>query len=127
MKALLSAGFVLAAASSVSAAEVTFTKDVAPILTANCVRCHQPGSVAPMSLLTYEEARPWAKSIRQAIADDVMPPWHPDPAHGKWQHDMSLTQAERDTLLAWVDHGAKRGVGDDKPLVSGPAPEWAAG
>jgi len=119
--------FACAISGSTVADDVTFTKDVAPILAANCVRCHQPGSVAPMSLLTYEEARPWAKSIRQAIADNIMPPWRPDPAYGKWQHDMSLSQAERDTLLAWVDQGAKRGAGDDKPLVSGPAPEWELG
>ncbi len=113
--------------SLTATADVTFTKDVAPVLAQRCVRCHQPGSVAPMSLLTYEEARPWAKSIRQAIADGVMPPWRPDPAHGKWQNDMSLTQAERDTLIAWVDQGAKRGEGKDAPLVTGPAPEWELG
>jgi hypothetical protein len=118
----------LAVSGLASAADpVTFTKDVAPVLAQRCVRCHQPGSVAPMSLLTYEETRPWAKAIRQAIADRLMPPWRPDPAHGKWQNDMSLTQAERDTLVAWVDQGAKRGEGVDAPLVTGPAPEWELG
>ncbi len=117
----------LYASVAFSADDVSFTKDVAPILAEKCVRCHQPGSVAPMSLLTYEEARPWAKSIRTAIADGAMPPWRPDPAHGKWLHDISLSQAERDMLLAWVDQGAKRGPGDDQPLVTGPAPEWELG
>lgn len=107
--------------------ELTFTKDVAPILAERCVRCHQPGSVAPMSLLTYEETRPWAKSIRQAIADGAMPPWRPDPAHGTWLNDLSLTPEQRETLIAWVDQGAKRGTGDDKPLLTGPAPEWELG
>ena len=111
----------------VAAEDVTFTKDVAPILAEKCVRCHQPGSVAPMSLLTYEETRPWAKSIREVISDGRMPPWRPDPAHGTWQYDLSLTQAQRETLLAWVDQGAKRGAGDDKPLLTGPAPEWELG
>ncbi len=107
--------------------DVTFTKDVAPILAERCVRCHQPGSVAPMSLLTYEETRPWAKSIRQVIVDGAMPPWRPDPAHGTWLNDISLTPEQRDTLIAWVDQGAKRGAGDDKPLLTGPAPEWELG
>ncbi len=119
-------GLLLASTAAI-ADDVTFTKDVAPILAERCVRCHQPGSVAPMSLLTYEETRPWAKSIRQAIADGVMPPWRPDPAHGKWQNDMSLTKEQRDTILAWVDGGARRGPGEDAPLVTGPAPEWELG
>ena len=106
---------------------VTFTEDVAPVLAEKCVRCHQPGSVAPMSLLTYEETRPWAKSIRTAVADGLMPPWRPDPNYGTWSHDLSLTPEQRETLIAWVDRGAKRGPGADAPLLSGPAPEWELG
>src|SRR6185436_2704962 len=62
----------------------TFTKDVAPIFYANCTSCHRPGDIAPMSLMTYKDARPWAKSIASKVADGTMPPWHADPQYGKF-------------------------------------------
>ena len=74
---------------------VTFTKDVAPILYKSCAECHRPGEIAPMSLLTYKDARPWAKSIREKVADKVMPPWHADPNHGEWRNDRRLGQRRR--------------------------------
>ncbi|MBA2260171.1 MAG: hypothetical protein H0W18_14850, partial [Acidobacteria bacterium] len=73
----------------------TFTKDVAPILYKNCATCHRPGEIAPMSLLTYAEARPWAKSIRDEVAEATMPPWHADPKHGKFTNDRSLAAADK--------------------------------
>src|SRR5262249_31365494 len=80
---------------------VTFTKDVAPIFQAKCQDCHEPGSIAPMSLITYQEVRPWAKSIRSRVAARQMPPWHIDQSVGvqKFKNDMSLTDAQIDTIV----------------------------
>src|SRR6185437_2119140 len=90
-------------------AAVTFHKDVEPILQNHCQSCHRPGEIAPMSLLTYEQARPWAKAIRTAVLTGKMPPWSADPHYGKFRNDPSLTQQEKDTLVAWVDGGSKEG------------------
>jgi len=102
---------------------VTFTRDVAPIIYKNCAECHRQGEIAPMSLLTYQEVRPWAKSIRERVAERSMPPWFADPQHGKWANDPRLTQAEIDTITAWVDAGAPKG--DDKDLP--PVPKFTDG
>src|SRR5438270_13708193 len=88
---------------------VTFTKDVAPIFYQSCASCHRPGEIAPMSLLSYKEARPWAKSIREKVIDRAMPPWHADPNYGHFKNDRRLSQREIDTITAWVDGGAKEG------------------
>src|SRR5262245_49840989 len=66
-----------------AAAAPTFSKDIAPIFVKNCMSCHRPGEIAPMSLMSYKEARPWAKSIREKVVKREMPPWHADPAHGE--------------------------------------------
>ena len=94
-----------------SATPVTFTKDVAPILQRSCQNCHRPGSIAPMSLLTYKDARPWARSIKEKVARRQMPPWHIDRAVGitKFKDDPSLTDAEIATISSWVDQGAVEG------------------
>ena len=91
-----------------SQAQVTFTKDVAPILQKSCQNCHRPGSVAPMALLTYEDARPWARSIKARVAAREMPPWHIDRTIGisKFKNDPSLTDDEIATIVKWVDSGA---------------------
>jgi hypothetical protein len=102
---------------------VTFTKDVASILYKSCAECHRPGEIAPMSLLTYQEVRPWAKSIRERVVERSMPPWFADPKHGQWANDPRLTQAEIDTVAAWVDAGAPKG--DDKDLP--PMPKFTDG
>ena len=81
-------------ASGLAADAVTFTKDVAPILHKSCVECHRPSMFAPMSLLTYDEARPYARSIKQRVVSRVMPPWGADPAHGTFKNDPRLSQAE---------------------------------
>lgn len=94
---------------------VTFAKDVAPILYARCVKCHRPGAIAPMSLLTYEAARPWAKAIREEVANRVMPPWFADARYGKFENDASLSQKEIDTIVAWVNGGALKGNDTDLP------------
>ena len=88
---------------------VTFNKDVAPILQKNCQGCHRPGEAAPMSLLTYKEARPWAAAIREAVILKRMPPWYADPHFGKFSNDRSLSRADVETLTAWADHGAPEG------------------
>src|SRR5687767_1769008 len=95
----------------------TFTKDVTPIIYKNCVSCHRPGEIAPMALLTYKDARPWAKSIRDEVADGVMPPWHADPKHGKFANDRSLSATEKDTLARWANGGAPEGDPADLPAT----------
>ena len=102
---------------------VTFTKDVAPIFYKNCTGCHRPGEIAPMSLLTYNEARPWAKSIREKVANREMPPWHADPKYGEWRNDRRISQEAINTILAWVNSGAKEGDPKDLP----PMPEYTHG
>jgi mono/diheme cytochrome c family protein len=95
----------------------TFTRDVAPILQRSCQSCHRPGSIAPMSLLTYEDARPWARSIKRKVVAREMPPWHIDRNVGiqKFKDDISLSDAEIATIAAWVDGGMARGNPADLP------------
>jgi len=106
---------------------VTFTKDVAPILYKSCVECHRPTMFAPMSLLTYDEARPYARSIKQRVVARVMPPWGADPAHGTFKNDPRLSQAEIDTIAAWVDGGAVKGNDADLPKAPRFAEGWTIG
>ena len=101
----------------------TFSKDVAPILYKNCVGCHRPGEIGPMSLLTYNDARPHAKAIREEIGDGNMPPWHADPKHGKFANDRSLSAQDRETLLKWANNGAPEGDRKDLP----PPPKFTEG
>jgi hypothetical protein len=103
----------------------TFAKDVAPIFQEKCQACHRPGSMAPMSLLTYQDARPWARSIRAQVASRTMPPWHLDKSVGiqKFQNDRSLSDEQIDTILKWVDTGAPMGEAKDLP----PAKTWPDG
>jgi hypothetical protein len=105
----------------------TFTKDVAPILYKNCTSCHRPGEIAPMSLLTYEDARKWSKSIRDEVGDGHMPPWHADPRHGKFANDRSLTSEERDTLLRWANGGGPKGDPKDMPAAPKYVDGWTIG
>jgi hypothetical protein len=103
----------------------TFTREVAPILQARCQSCHRPGEAAPFSLLTYEEARPWAKAIKQAVLTRKMPPWFADPHYGKFLNDRSLEPKEIDTLAAWADAGASPGDPKDMPPPRQFADGWA--
>ena len=97
--------------------QVTFTKDVAPILQEKCQSCHRPDTFAPMSLLTYEEARPWAKSIKQKVVAREMPPWYIDKTVGvrHFKNDVSLSDQEIATIAKWVDSGAPKGDSKDMP------------
>jgi hypothetical protein len=101
----------------------TFTSHVAPILYANCVTCHRPGEIAPMSLITYQEVRPWARAITRKIADGSMPPWHADAPAGTFSNERTLTAEEKSTLERWAAAGAPEG--DPKALT--PPPTFADG
>jgi len=105
------------------APQVTFNKDVLPILQNNCQVCHRPGAVAPMSFQTYESTRPWAKAIKAAVVSKQMPPWLADPRYGGFRNAPQLTESDIKTLVAWADGGAREGNDADKP----PVKEWASG
>ena len=109
------------------AARPTFAKDVAPIFYKNCTNCHRPGEIAPMSLLTFRDARPWAKSIATQVGKGTMPPWHADPAHGEFLNDRRLNETEKATILKWVDAGASEGNPSDLPAQPTYATEWQIG
>ena len=89
----------------------TWNKDVAPIVYANCITCHRPGEVAPMSLLTFADARPWARGMKAKVMAHEMPPWFADPRYGKFQNKRGLTEVQIDTIAAWADGGAPQGTG----------------
>ena len=108
-------GAAAQAAAQEATEEPTFTKDVLPILQRSCQRCHRPGTGAPMSLLTYQETRPWARAIKDRVVTRQMPPWHADPNIGEYTADPSLSAAEIATIAAWVDDGAPRGNPADAP------------
>ena len=97
----------------------TFTKDIVPILQARCQECHRPNAMAPMSLLTYEETRPWARSIKERVVKRQMPPWHLDKSVGvqSFQNDMSLTDAQIAMVVKWVDSGSPQGDPKDMPAA----------
>ena len=106
-----------------SASTPTFSADVAPILFKHCASCHRPGEIAPMSLLTYETTRPWARSIREQVASGQMPPWHATQPPGTFANDRRLSEQERNTLIRWVDAGAPQGRPKDLP----PPPKFSEG
>src|SRR2546430_1402849 len=113
------AGTVFAADS------ITFHKDVEPILQKNCQSCHRPGQIAPMSFLTYQDTRPWAKAMKTAVASRKMPPWFADPKYGHFSNDVALKQSEIDTIVAWADDGAKEGLAKQAPPpIAWPADGW---
>ncbi|MEO8026849.1 MAG: cytochrome c [Bryobacteraceae bacterium] len=106
------AGF---ATLAVAVTPVTFHKDIEPLLQKRCQTCHRPGEPAPMSLLSYKEARPWAKAMKTAVLTKKMPPWFPDPHFGKFVDDRTLSQEEIGKLVAWADAGAPEGDPKDAP------------
>ena len=104
-----------------SSTDVTYNKDVAPLLQKHCTGCHRPNDVAPMSLMTYDEVLPFARMIRENVVQRKMPPWHADPAFGEFNNDARLTDEEIATFDAWVKGGAKRGEAAANPSESGPS------
>jgi len=135
------AGLALAAAATTltgvaapapdGAGTVTFTKQVAPIFQKSCQTCHHPGTAAPMSLITYQDARPWARSIKARVTAREMPPWHLDKTVGirEYKNDISLTDDEIDTIVKWVDGGTPQGDPKDMPppLTFRPETDWFIG
>ena len=130
MKKYLTVAFAMLAAATVwsgssvkaeqaaaSPAALTFNKDIAPIFYANCTSCHRPGDIAPMSLLTYKDTRPWAKAIAAKVADGTMPPWHADPQYGKFVGERRLSDAQKSTIAKWVAAGAPEGKAADLPTA----------
>jgi hypothetical protein len=105
----------------------TFYKDVAPVLEQHCQSCHRPGEVAPMPLLTYTDARPWAKAIKTAVVSHKMPPWYADPHIGKFSNDPSLQPSEIDMLVKWADNGAPEGNPKDAPAPRQFTDGWTIG
>jgi len=120
-------GAVMVAAPPAWAAGPTFSKDVAPILYKSCVECHRAGAMAPMSLVTYEDTRPWARAIKTKVVKREMPPWGADPAVGKFANDVSLKQSEIDTIAAWVDAGAPEGNRAELPKAPQFTEGWSIG
>ncbi|MEK6324225.1 MAG: c-type cytochrome [Acidobacteriota bacterium] len=112
---VITSSAVNASDPSSGAAAVTFSKDVAPIFFKHCADCHRPNELAPMSLLTFKDSRPWARSIKEKVVNREMPPWHADAHYGQFTNDRKLTQQEIDTIVAWVDQGAREGNRKDLP------------
>jgi len=114
-----------AQASSAGDRPLTYTRDVAPIFQEACEVCHRPDNIGPMSLMTFEEVRPWVRSIKARVASREMPPWHLDKGVGiqKFINDRSLSDVQIDTIVRWVDAGAPRGDVKDMP----PAKQWPTG
>ncbi|MBZ5611245.1 MAG: thiol-disulfide isomerase [Acidobacteriia bacterium] len=117
----------LLACSAFAAPVPTFYHDVLPILEKNCQSCHRPGEIGPMALETYQQARPWAKAIRQAVLTKKMPPWFADATVGKYANDRSLSQADIATLASWVDTGTTEGDPKDGPKQVAFTDGWRIG
>jgi hypothetical protein len=125
---LILAGILLSQSpTSADKPSLTFTKDVAPVFYKNCVVCHRAGEAAPMSLISFKEARPWAKSIKEVVLDRRMPPWHADARHTEFSNDRRLSEKEINTIAAWVDGGAREGDPKDLPPVPKFTEGWSIG
>jgi hypothetical protein len=129
----ISAGLLAIATGTLTTAQQpaaptpTFSKDVAPILYKQCVSCHRPGEIGRMSLLTYEQARPYAKAIANAVTNRTMPPWHADAPAGTFHNERVLNDGERATLTAWAASGAVNGDSKDLPAPPAFSDGWALG
>ncbi len=109
-------------------ASISYAKDIAPVLEAKCVACHQTGGIGPFAMSDYKAVKAFAPMIREAIRTRTMPPWHPDPTIGKFEHDGSLSPDQVRNIVHWIEAGAPRGEGDD-PLAATvhTAPDWPLG
>src|SRR5438093_3361547 len=128
MAVTVATGIGVHTAPAPAASVPTFAKDVAPIMFEKCASCHRTGEVAPMTFLSYDDVRPWAKVIRSKVLAREMPPWGADPDHSlKFRNDRSLSKQQIDTIVAWVDGGAPKGSDADMPAVPTYADGWTAG
>jgi len=125
--AAVSALFLWSLPPGQATGDLTFNKDIAPLFFKSCAECHRPGATAPFSALTYKDVRPWAKSIREKVLTREMPPWHADPHTGQWANDRRLMQKEIETIVAWVDQGAREGDPKDMPRQPEFVDGWAIG
>lgn len=107
--------------------DATFYSDVLPVLQKNCQSCHRPGEAGPMSLMTFKDARPWAKAMREAVLVRKMPPWYADPAHGKFVNERTLSEAEIDAIAGWAENGAPEGDAKKAPKPVVFAEGWQLG
>jgi hypothetical protein len=122
-RALCQASLLISFLACCGSAEVTYSRDIAPILYQKCTACHHPNDIAPMSLMDYKSVRPWAKAVRQAVRLKRMPPWFADSATGHFSNDPSLSDCERKIITEWVDQGAEEGDPRDMP----PPPSYVDG
>ncbi len=116
-----------AAPNNTDTQNVTWSDDVAPLLFEKCVKCHRPGQTAPMSLMSYKETRPWARSIRKVTSDRTMPPWFANPEHGEFVEDPTLTDKEIELLGKWVEAGAPQGDPAKAPKPPTFSSDWQIG
>jgi len=121
------AGLVAALPAAAAERTPTFTKDVAPIFYRSCIECHRATMFAPMSLTSYEDARPWLRSIKQRVTSGTMPPWGSDMPHGMFRNDPRLTDDEIRTIVSWIDGGAPKGDVKDMPKMPAFAEGWGIG
>src|SRR5579859_1254736 len=122
---LMGRGLPLSAQST--APTPTFSKDIAPIIYQHCASCHRAGEIAPMSLLSYDEVRPWAAAIRTKVATGAMPPWHSAAPRGQFSNDRRLSDAEKDLIMRWVAGGAPKGDVKDQPPLPVFEDKWEIG
>jgi len=127
VSSLVAAGLIAGQPALAADGTPTFTKDVAPIFYKSCIECHRATMFAPMSLTTYEDARPWLRSIKQRVTTRTMPPWGSDMPHGLFRNDPRLTDDEIQTIVSWIDGGAPKGDMADMPKMPALADGWTIG
>jgi hypothetical protein len=109
-------------------AKISYANEIAPLIEAKCIACHQEGGIAPFGFESYEKVKQFSGMIREAVRTDRMPPWDPDPHVGKFKDDKSLSGTQITTLINWIEAGAPRGEGEDRlAKVKHVAPEWPLG
>src|SRR6266566_9451119 len=113
--AALAVVLFLSSRSAQAESPVTFNNQVVRIFQQHCQSCHRPGNIAPFSLMTYADARPWAASIRREVVLKTMPPWKPVGSHGAFEGERSLTDQEIQTISQWINDGAPEGAAKDSP------------
>lgn len=106
---------------------ITYAKQVSRILQKNCQECHRPGQIAPMSLMTFDDALAWSDTIREVVTQGRMPPWYADPRYGKFSNDCRLSKEDKETLLDWIDNGTPRGDDKDLPPPRRYPEDWTIG